>query len=288
MRLPWPVLSARMRAARDIDGPEMIPPMIVADKRLVILWSAKAASASVCAWGFFQAGLLDEVQAHHPFPHRYRMRVYQHSDTYREAVAAVLQSRGRGWHLVRTVRDPMKRFVSSVRHAIQFDYVHPQLTAYLGRPVTAEAGLSFREFGAWLSTQDLARTNPHHRSQVHVMDGPDFTFDSRMLVWVDGDRFGEGLRRVEQAHGLPAAPLQTHRMFKSDKRRSSPDVEFAGDDQVLMDHRFNAGSAKKAWPGQRFKAIAEVQGLAQTLYAKDRALMARVSQPDWEVLPGRH
>lgn len=145
------------------------PPRILFDPgiKLALLWSAKSASTFAVKWFFKQAGLLEEALAYHPWIHNYRMQVYYHSDSYRQDLAKVNNDR---YRVVKFVRNPYYRAVSSYIHAVKHGQADKKLNKFLGRSQNSQRNFSFREFVDYLGSIDVSRCNIHYQRQVHACE----------------------------------------------------------------------------------------------------------------------
>lgn len=145
----------------------------VESANLAVMWSYKAACTTVIKWVFQQNGLLPEAMAYNSWVHKYRLREYQKSDRYLSRLKRL--SRG-SFEVVKIVRDPLDRAVSSYIHAYRHGYGDAAIAELVQRPLSRQKRFSFREFVAYLERSDLQYCNPHHRVQTspierHVLFG---------------------------------------------------------------------------------------------------------------------
>jgi hypothetical protein len=201
------------------------PPLIDPDRRLMLVFSPKAACSSSVIWFFHQAGLAQEARAHHEWPHRYRIERYSAGE--RQA---------RGWLLppqdlrvVRVVRDPLDRAASSFRHALGTGYASERILAAVGVDTRTEP-LSFQRFIDFLETEDLDRCDPHHRRQRHPVE--DLRAPDVVISTTEHDLFA-GLNAAERRFGLPVTDfgslawvhdVQRHRVPRSVDMGERPDL----------------------------------------------------------------
>jgi hypothetical protein len=176
------------------------------------MWSYKAACTTVIKWVFQQNGLLPEAMAYDSWVHKYRLRQYQKSEHYLSRLKRL--SRG-AFEVVKVVRDPLDRAVSSYVHAYRHGYDDEAIAKLVQRPLSRHQRFSFREFVAYLEQSDLRYCNPHHRIQVapierHVLFG---TRPSKIIKIEHG--LNAALGELERTLGLPATDF-TNPVFESD------------------------------------------------------------------------
>lgn len=165
-----------------------------------VMWSPKAASTTVIKWAFLHNGLLPEAMAYSNWIHGYRLRKYQKADRYLDQL-----SKFGNWnfHVIKVVRDPFERAVSSYIHALRTGYDDKNVSNVLGRPLSRAQRFSFREFVRFLEQSNLRRCNPHHRVQAtpverHVLFGA----KPRQIIKIE-EGLDSALNAVERAAGLP-------------------------------------------------------------------------------------
>jgi Sulfotransferase family len=142
-------------------------PIIFPAKRLVLLFSAKAGSTFAVKWFFYQMGLLDQANEYSDWVHDYRLEIYYASQGYPEQFMAFLQKK---YWVIKCVRDPFKRAVSSYIHALKNTYEDKHISRFLKRPINRDNSFSFREFVGYLETLKLGECNIHHRRQVELLE----------------------------------------------------------------------------------------------------------------------
>lgn len=151
-------------------------PLVHPQRRFVVVFFAKSACTSVVIWYLHTMGLLEAARTYSDWPHDFRIdRLYQRAedaearDTLRASQVKVL----------RVVRDPFERAVSSFRHALATGYAREAIQKTIGVD-TASQGLSFERFIDFLEREDLQHCDPHHRMQSHALDRlrrPDMTIN---------------------------------------------------------------------------------------------------------------
>jgi hypothetical protein len=173
----------------------------VESANLAVMWSYKAACTTVMKWVFQHNGLLSEALAYHSWVHKYRLRQYQKSDRYAAGLRDLVRGR---FDVVKIVRDPLDRTVSSFIHAYRTGYDDEAIAKVVQRPLTRRERFSFREFVTFLEQNDLRSCNPHHRVQVtpverHVL----FGIRPRRIIKIEQGLSG-ALGELERSFGLPA------------------------------------------------------------------------------------
>lgn len=186
--------------------------VFVESANLAVMWSYKAACTTVIKWAFQHNGLLPEAMAYNSWVHKYRLRQYQKSERYLSRLKRLSSS---AFDVVKVVRDPLDRAVSSYIHAYRHGYDDEAIAKLVQRPVSRRQRFSFREFVSYLEQSDLQYCNPHHRVQVapierHVLFG---TRPSKVIKVEQG--LTAALGELERELGLPPTDF-TSPVFASD------------------------------------------------------------------------
>ncbi|WP_119301309.1 sulfotransferase family 2 domain-containing protein [Dongia deserti] len=184
----------------------------VESANLAIMWSNKAACTTVMKWVFLHNGLLAESLAHGRWVHRYRLRQYQKSERY----LSRLEDFGHGkLAVVKVVRNPFERTVSSYIHAYRMGYEDGAVSEVVQRPLNRQHRFSFREFVTFLERINLRTCNPHHRVQVTPVERrPLFRVRPRQIIKIE-QGLEKALNDLERSVGLPATDL-TDQVFASE------------------------------------------------------------------------
>jgi len=202
-------------------------PLISKELRLALLFSAKSGCTFAVKWFFEQMGLLTAAQHYDPWIHRYREKVFNESTTYRLEFMHLLDETTR---VLRVVREPYSRCVSSFLHAVRYGYEDDDLGRFLGRRIDRKNGFSFREWIDYLESIDLRRCDVHHRLQAHELELLGVVIPDRIVRLEDGrDEF----RRVEEEWGLRSVDLDKFRSSIHHTERASQ-AEFSGDQRFAM------------------------------------------------------
>jgi hypothetical protein len=205
----------------------------VESANLAVMWSYKAACTTVIKWVFQHNGLLSEALAYHDWVHKYRLRRYQKSDRY---IGRLKDFAGGRFDVVKIVRDPLDRAVSSYIHAYRTGYDDEAIAEVIQRPITRRARFSFREFVTFLEQNDLQSCNPHHRLQVtpverHVL----FGIMPRQIIKIEQGLNG-ALSEIERSFGLPATDF-TDPLFSSEHHTVRVSQHGPAADLVHLPHR---------------------------------------------------
>jgi hypothetical protein len=225
---------------------------------LAVMWSYKAACTTVIKWVFQQNGLLNDAMAYSAWVHKYRLHHYQRSERY---LAKLSRLRSGSFDVVKVVRDPFDRAVSSYIHAYRHGYDDASIADVIQRPLSRRQRFSFREFVVYLEQGDLRYCNPHHRVQVapverHVLFR---TRPSRVIKVEQG--LTAALSELEQMLGLPATDF-TSSVFASDHHTIRANLTGSAADLA----HFPAAGAMP--PAERFYD-GELAGKVARLYAED-------------------
>ena len=201
-------------------------PIVDERNKLVLLWSAKSGCTFAVKWLFSHMGLLEEALAYHAWVHNYRVEKLYPSDRHKAAVQAFCASPVT-FRIVKVVRNPFKRAVSSYVHAATCGYEDDQIATFLGRTVDKTIGFSFREFIQYLGSTDLSACNVHHRLQTRPLERH-YTFGSSFLINLDYSM--QALPRLEQYLCLPQTDPNQYRDSHHHTRASTvTDTGFVGD-----------------------------------------------------------
>lgn len=249
---------------------------------MLVVFSPKSACTSAVIWFFHQLGIAEEARSFSPWPHHYRQQKYMKSKLYRDAQALDL----RDFKIVRIVRDPFERAVSSFRHAQKLGYADADFSRLLGLSNVAERGVSFCEFLDLLEHLDLATCNRHIGYQRHPLENH---LPVSHLINVSAEDLFSRLNQVEADFGLPTTDFNhLEWLLKLDRRRGrfkSRRID-TPDAYALRLTRQQARTGP--WP--RYSALLTplAQQRISQLYAVDFAAYGNRSGPfDWDrIRPG--
>lgn len=227
--LYWPRSAPKRERFRELVR-EPNHPLHWPDRRLGLLWSAKAGCTLAVKWFFYQLGLLDEALEYSSWIHHYRVREFCHSDIYREGVQRA--ARG-GYRYIKVVRNPYQRAVGSFLHLVKThgakDF-HRPVDEYLGRDLDDAPGIKFSEFVDFLESIDLHSCDIHYRVQLHGLEREGLIKADYVLKL---DDLARDLPILERRLGLSAAPLvelgQSHHHTVANESR-----DFYGDSYLSI------------------------------------------------------
>ncbi|MCA9370488.1 MAG: sulfotransferase family 2 domain-containing protein [Candidatus Peregrinibacteria bacterium] len=226
--------------------------------KLCIVYSAKSGSLYALEWFLRQHNLYEGAHKSYSWLHRYRTNILENDEAYLNALRNVTQETHT---IIRVVRDPFARAVSSFLHCIRHIERKPEM---LPLPLQNGLGttLTFRQFMHALLEIDLKTCNAHYRVQTREVErsgvlAPD------ILIRVE--EIEEGFRTVENILGLPHmtidhAPTSRHR----NTYRSSVPGQCAADIQISRDILKHHGSP---WYTDFYDQ--ELISMVQDLYQED-------------------
>lgn len=282
----WIVRARMDRDRRLAADPSLRPwydgsrpfPFFKAD--VVLSYSAKSACTTVVMWYLAVEGHMDSASRLSVGPWRYpnARLLWSRRFVRRIPIDRDLSS----WTLLRVMRNPLRRLVSSFRHAVRTGYADESLSARFGREIRAAEGLAVEEFLDLLEQEDLDRCNVHHRLQRNEID--DMGFGESIVLDVESTDLEEALLRFSRRFGLPEVrfdALPRYREFAAVHHAPSDDGSKVSelDDEALIRHRFTQAEARRHWPGGRLESLPAVQEAARRLYAPDWAWLGRHGRP---------
>jgi len=238
------------------------PPLIDSERRVVLIWTPKVASSTAAIWFFTAAGSADEAEAFDPNPHRYRQIVHYGSELYRRGLADDL----RDYRVLRIVRDPWTRSVSSYRHALWVGYHDEAVAERLGRPVNGRKGFSFNEYLDLLEGVGLENANLHDFVQRHRVE--DVLAPSTIIRLPEDDLF-ESLAAFERDNGLPVTDLSSTgwiERVEGPRRAGTGGHPDDGPDAQLSRRE---AAKQGAWPGSQSLLTEQTRARISALYAVD-------------------
>lgn len=239
------------------------PPIVDSGNKLVLLWSAKAGCTFAIKWLFDHMGLLEEAIACDPWVHRYRNGVLYASARHRAAVEDFTKHPS-SYRVIKVVRDPFRRAVSSYIHAAVSSYEDARMSAFLGVTIDNTARFSFRQFISYLGSVDLRECDVHHRLQTHPLErclvpAPAFVINLEHSM--------ESLSKLEAYLGLPPTDLGRYRESRHHTRTASENfAQCCGDVAFDIHHK---PSHERAIPAYRHFYDADLEEKVYALYAED-------------------
>jgi hypothetical protein len=236
-------------------------PLIHPDARMIVIFSPKSACTSVAIWFFHQLGQAQAARNVSEWPHRYRQQYYR-SDLYQNAFDLDLSS----FSVVRVVRDPFDRAVSSFRHGLRTHLADEHLAKFIGRADLVTTGLSFKEFLDALERCDLSAVNAHFCVQKHPLED---VIPVKHLINVSAQDLFARLNEVERDIGLPVTDFaKLAWLNKVGDRRSR--VNQTGEVADAYTHPFTQKLARRGpWPSYQAFLTPTARERIARLYAVD-------------------
>jgi len=142
--------------------------LINPEKKIALLWSAKAGSAFITKWFFYQMGVLTKAEEHSDWIHNYRKEIYK-TPTYKQALENLIDKPNE-YYTIKLVRNPYTRAVSSyVQSLLMLKINHPAAQELMTREgkLPLKEKYSFAEFLDALTFADIENDNMHWRCQTH-------------------------------------------------------------------------------------------------------------------------
>lgn len=175
---------------------------------VVCCWSAKAGCTTVLKWFLTHNGLLEEAQQHGGWLHDYRVqRLIEEPGYERRCRRAV---RSDGVRVIKVIRDPAKRAVSSYLH-----YLRTASDPWPGSVVLtgwknanrlgAQSGISFEQFLEFVL--DLQRRR--QPLEPHVRPQYDRVWDPHVDAYIPLEHLEAGLQETERLCGLRHVDVQS-------------------------------------------------------------------------------
>lgn len=253
-------------------------PLLDGSRRTVVSWSAKSACTHVVIWYLHRLGLLDEARSHHPWVHRYRGEVLYRSRMYQSARDQLGREGASEWTYVKVVRDPVKRCVSSYRHALMHGYEDEKMAHVLGREIDHKIGYSYETFLEYLGQIDLHHCDIHHRVQKHSLDT--VPFGQTWLINVDEQDLDAALAELDRLQGCtPRNDDESSAAAIADAaHRHAGDAE--GGSSCITDqwHMPLSVDDVQRWPKHSLLAASPATELARRIYRCDYEMLSKLAE----------
>ena len=253
-------------------------PLLDARRRTVISWSAKSACTHVLIWYLHRLGLLDEARNYHPWVHRYRSEALYRSEIYRSAREQLVREGLSQWNYVKVVRDPVKRCVSSYRHALKHGYEDEKMSHVLNREINHKSGYSYETFLEYLAQIDLHHCDIHHRVQKHSLDTMEFA--RTWLINVDEQDLDAALAEIDRIQGCP--PLDDHegssQAIASAARRHADQGRDDRPHEAAQWRMSLAAGDVEQWPKRALVSALPAVKVVRRIYRCDYDILARLNK----------
>jgi hypothetical protein len=236
---------------------------------VAVCWSAKSGCTTVLKWFLAQNGLLDEALAYNEWIHAYRQDKLFAAKGYAVQCARLFRHTQRNTLIIRVIRDPASRAVSSFLHLLRNEHDlerwpdATELTRWkVAVGLAGQQGLSFRQFLLYVAAQQVNRRSidPHFRPQYDEQQ------DARVDTYVRLEDLSAGLRAVEDHCRLPHVDVKNlsssphHNPATANHGWPTRASEFPADLNILRE---------LGTPPVRAFLDAETRLLIQTVYWKD-------------------
>ena len=238
------------------------PPLIHPQGRFIVIFSEKSACTNVVIWFLTQLGHAKAARDFHEWPHEYRISVYYQSQLYQNALRSDLSD----FRIVRVIRDPFDRAVSSFRHVLRFNIIDHDINLALEPRSIEQDGLSFAEFLDFLDGVDLQNCNPHFSIQRHPLE--DFCV-IEYLINISRESLFDRLNEIEAALGLTPTALKNDSWVQRLVVHNRPRRELAAEKGIFQ-RRFTRKDARQGpWPHHELFLTAAARAKITRLYHKD-------------------
>lgn len=196
-------------ATASMPGVGVHPPLVTEDFPIAVCWSPKSGCTTMLRWFLFHTGLLEESEAHHWWPHRYRMNVLCARPGYQRLCKQVLTERTK--LVIKVVRDPARRAVSNFLHLLTQAVDLPddpgwQAVQAWRRDVgmQGERAISFEQFMLYV----VSPRRPGAFFDLHLAPQWCAIQDPAVETLIPLENLTPHLRDLERRFSLEAAPLE--------------------------------------------------------------------------------
>jgi len=190
--------------------------------KIALFFSAKSGCTFAVKWFFFQTGFLEVAKFYSDWIHDFRINVFYESFGYKRSLHKVTNDDTK---IIKVVRNPYSRAVSSYLHAIRYGYADIGLSAFFGRDIDRNHGLSFREYISYLEKVNLRKCNVHHRLQIHPAEIRGIVKPNYIVKL---ENSFEDFNKIEEELNLKSSSSINLRVSKHDTNRQEEFI-FCGD-----------------------------------------------------------
>lgn len=172
---------------------------------IVLCYSAKCGCSTVLKWFLEQNGLLEEAIKFDPWIHNYREKVLQSRKNYKQQCMDIFLSDNPGKIIIKVVRDPMKRAVSSYLHFLR--YGAPENNWVLVEQVQQwkhetglcnQKGISFIQFLNFIKKEK----NKNEILDPHISDQYQENQDPKVREYITIENIGVRIKQIELKYNL--------------------------------------------------------------------------------------
>lgn len=237
-------------------------PLINPHAKLLVIFSQKSACTNVAIWFFHHLGHATAARHFNLWPHAYRSNVYYFSELYRKAYGLDFSK----FKVVRVVRDPYERAVSSFRHVLRYRFADAAIAKRVRYRNIATKGLSFSAFLDFLETQDLTDCDPHYSLQRHPIED---RLPVHHLINVSTQDLYMRLSEVETDLGLTQSNIAGHPWVRRLRQHNRPAKELSGVTDAYTQLFTREHAHKGPWPRDEALLTPQARERIDRLYAVD-------------------
>lgn len=182
-----------------------VPPLHEAGFPVTVCWSAKAGCTTMLKWFLHHTGRLGAAEAHHEWPHEYRLQVLMRPLGGYVARCTAALRRG-DTRVIKVVRDPSRRAVSAFIHLIRMGGAGTRGVDSWKRRVGLgrQPGLSFEQFLHFV----IDTRSANAPLDVHVQSQSQPVWDEFVERVIPLESLAAGLADIEDQHGLPRTDVR--------------------------------------------------------------------------------
>jgi Sulfotransferase family len=250
------VLESNIKELFDVHP----PPIVDSRNKIILLWSAKAGCTFAIKWMFQHMDILKEAIAYRGWIHNYRLDILYPSSQHRASIEDFCRFPS-SYRVVKFVRQPFQRTVSSYVHVLQRGQEDDLLAAHFGAGAKNGPRFSFREFVRYLGTVDLREGNIHYRLQTHPLER--HLIPASMFL-MNLDHSMNSLPKLETRLSLPETSPQLYRESRHHTRTSAKIAKQFNGDEV-----FDFSNSPPDVPNYRSFYDLELERAVFNVYAED-------------------
>jgi len=220
------------------EGGEL--PLCHKDFPIIVSWSPKSGCTTLLKWFLAQNNLLEEANHYSDWVHDYRETKFCFGRRYKELCMRYFTETPTTKHIIKVIRDPFKRAVSSYLHLLRYGILTKNWLVVTEverwkelNGFSRQRGLSFRQFLLFVIDQQLRgrMLDPHLGQQY------DKTQDPRVNQFVKIENISVELERIEKEFSLPCLnknkisnSIHHNKPFISHRWPTDASIHIASDD----------------------------------------------------------
>lgn len=239
---------------------------------LVLMYSQKSGCTSIVKWFLFQIGKLEEAMRFSTWVHDYRIQSLLSSPDYRKEAVRLVKSRE--LPLLKLVRDPYERAISSFLHTVELSrkktrgpWEHALIVearTRAGKPTGEIPSLSFLDFMRHVASVGAT----HDKINGHVAQQFVPIEDHVTPGIIKLEQFAEAIQKLESEFGLKRSPLTTISQ-SSHHKRSEVAIEPSDAGSAAETDITDLMIAEQKVPTRSAFYNEETRHLVRTVYARD-------------------